>query len=343
MNVQELNYRYNPYTFARVSAMKSLLLEKHDYEKMMKMKPNEIVKYMQEGAYSDEINDLSVRYSGSELIDHALKNHLGKIFDKLRRISDTSIQILFDQYLKRYDLWNLKLLIRAKANKEREIRDLIFPGGTLKKEMINQLIELGSVEEILTKSKIVDIKSLQESISKYKTTGNLMHIENMLDYLYLVESIEFSKKIPEQGRLFKEFFRYEADIHNLKLILKKIIYKLDKSDIEKYLVSGGRNLKRKLIKNLLNAKEINEVKVELTENIFSRVFSMGDNLMLYEVELERILLEKSILLFHQHPLSVDVILGYMFAKEIEVRNIRAIFKSKVLDIDEKYVKERIIL
>ena len=65
--------------------------------------------------------------------------------------------------------------------------------------------------------------------------------------------------------------------------------------------------------------------------------------MLYEVQLERILLKKSIVMFYKHPLSVDVVLGYMFAKEIESRNIRAIFKSKLLELDESYVKPRIII
>ena len=66
-------------------------------------------------------------------------------------------------------------------------------------------------------------------------------------------------------------------------------------------------------------------------------------LLRIEIALESMLLEKSILLFHQHPLTVDVVLGYMFAKEIEVRNLRIIIKSKKLEFTEDYIKDLVMV
>jgi len=54
------------------------------------------------------------------------------------------------------------------------------------------------------------------------------------------------------------------------------------------------------------------------------------------------LLKQSILLLHQHPLSVDVILGYMFAKDIEVRNLKIIVKGKQLGLSEEFIESQLV-
>ena len=84
----KVNYSYNPYTYARVSAMKSLLLRRADYEKILKMDISEITKFLQEGVYKTEINALAVKYSGLRLMDHVLNQHLTRIFLKLKVIAD---------------------------------------------------------------------------------------------------------------------------------------------------------------------------------------------------------------------------------------------------------------
>ncbi len=61
-----------------------------------------------------------------------------------------------------------------------------------------------------------------------------------------------------------------------------------------------------------------------------------------ESELQRHLMNRAILLYHQHPLSIDVILGFMFAKEIEVRNLKIIMKGKELGLDEEFISKQLI-
>ena len=61
-----------------------------------------------------------------------------------------------------------------------------------------------------------------------------------------------------------------------------------------------------------------------------------------ETELYKYLLQQSILLLHQHPLSVDVILGYMFAKDIEIRNVKIIVKGKQLGLNEEFIENQLV-
>ncbi|MCH8328932.1 MAG: V-type ATPase subunit [Nanoarchaeota archaeon] len=66
------------------------------------------------------------------------------------------------------------------------------------------------------------------------------------------------------------------------------------------------------------------------------------SLITIETELYKYLLKESILLLHQHPLSIDVILGFMFAKDIEIRNLRIIIKGKQLGLDNDFIEKQLV-
>ena len=71
-------------------------------------------------------------------------------------------------------------------------------------------------------------------------------------------------------------------------------------------------------------------------------FKKTGSLIMLETELYKHLLRQSILLLHQHPLSIDVILGYMFAKDIEVRNLKIIVKGKQLGLSEDFIESQLV-
>ena len=55
------------------------------------------------------------------------------------------------------------------------------------------------------------------------------------------------------------------------------------------------------------------------------------------------LLRKENLLIHQHLLSANYILGYLFAKENEVRNLQIIFKGKSLALKPEYLEQLLVI
>jgi V/A-type H+/Na+-transporting ATPase subunit C len=347
-NSKKLKYEFNPYTFARISAMKSLLLKSEDYDRILKMSSSEIMKHLQEGVYGEEINKLSIKYSGIKLAENTLNRHLERVFNKLKIISDPSIEYLMIQYLKRYDFWNIKTLLRAKITKvpSQDLKDLILPVGSLKYDNLKQLYEKESVREIIESCGLINKTEFDDAIQRYEDTKDLSEVENLLDYHYYLDSVEFAKQIPLQGKLFKEFFMYEFDIYNIELFLKKIFFNLEEKDIENYVIYEGKDLSKKVITSLLHCKKLSQLLNILSKTKYREILpeiSESDPLLRYEIILERFLLQKSILLYHQNPLTVDLVLGFMFAKEIEVRNLRVIIKSKSLEYTEDYVKNLIVI
>ena len=101
-----------------------------------------------------------------------------------------------------------------------------------------------------------------------------------------------------------------------------------------------------MIHDLAQCDKLSSFLKELSKTNYRKILpeiDEKDSLLRYEVLLEKFLLNKSILLYHQNPLTVDLVLGFMFAKEIEVRNLRVIIKSKKLEYTEDYVKNLIVI
>jgi len=338
-----------PYTYVRAIVMRSLLLKKEDYDKLMKMSLNEIANFLQDSKYKEEINELATNYSGAELIERALNKNLIKSFNKLKKISPDNLNLLINAYLKREDIFNIKTILRGKHTKtdDKEIESLLLPVGTLSQEFLSELLKMQTIEEILKNLKIIDFKKLQKAYESFKANNMLIEIENVLDKYYYNEILKFLEAIPKQGKLFKEFLEAEIDILNLIIILRLKRENLDKEEIKKYLLMEKID---DYSKKLLDSKDMEEFLSLLEKSKYKHVLkeaikrvSEDKSIIPIEMMLYKYLLEKSVLLQHQHPLSIDIILGYMFAKEIETRNLRVIVKGKQLGLSDEFIENELVI
>ena len=125
-----------PYAYARVCAMKSKLVRRDDYTKLLKMGVNEVMKFLQETEYKKEIDELSMAISGVNLVELALNKNLIKTMQKLKRISPDELRLLIEAYLKRMDSHNIKTILRGKLTKagNEYVETLLVPVGKIKKE-----------------------------------------------------------------------------------------------------------------------------------------------------------------------------------------------------------------
>jgi V/A-type H+/Na+-transporting ATPase subunit C len=354
---------YYPYTYVRVITMKAKLLDKDDYNRLLKMGFSEIAKYLQDSEYKKEINELAIKLSGADLIEAALNNNLAATFTKLWRISPDELDLLIDAYVKRYDFFNIKTVIRGKftgmANED--IKNVLKPVGLFgvnntKEDKLNKMLEETSIEKILELTKIFEKKKIKELCNRFAESKDLVDVENAIDKEYIKYIIEFSQRIPKQGHLFKEFLMNEVDISNIKQILRMKKEGLSEDQIKKHIslpmkIEGisSLNIKKEqynkilkqdyneMIKTLVNTKFKAIVKKNLTQ------LEAKGSLVGFENDLDKYLLKKSLTLLHQNPLSIDIILGYMFAKEVEVSNLKKLVKAKQLEMEEDFISKQLIV
>ena len=348
---KKIRLGFYPYAYVRTVVMRTLLFRKDDYDKMLKMGFSEIAKFLQDSNYKIEIDSLAVSYSGADLLELALSRSLAASFKKLMRISSYEIGLVVREYSMRKDIDDIKAIIRGKFTnaEEKAIMGCVTAAGTLSREFLDLLLKKDSVEEVLKANSIVDFNLLKEGIKELNEKNSLMGIENAFDKYYYTHLIKFSASLSRQGRLLREFLLKEVEVSNILTILRLKRAKTDASLVKEFIISCGDKAKDSRITRLAELADFEKLLKELEKTEYSSAVSKGieefrksGSLIMLEIGLFKYLLARSTLFMHQHPLSVDTIIGYMFAKDMEVRNLKIIVKGKQLGLSEDFIRGQLV-
>ena len=142
----------NPeYVNARVRSRRATLFADEDYRKLIRMGPSEIARFMEETEYEREINELGTRFSGVDLIEYALNRNLAKHFDDLLEWSNGRLYDLIARYLRKFDVWNIKVIIRGiyTDSDPEEIRTDLIRAGELDERTIDRLVEVDEIDDVI--------------------------------------------------------------------------------------------------------------------------------------------------------------------------------------------------
>ena len=125
---------------------------------------------------------------------------------------------------------------------------------------------------------------------------------------------------------------------NIKLILRLKEENKSAIEIEQFLLNPST-----LVQILLKKESTEQVVKELHKHKITELKGEEEDLMeKLEMDLSIYLLKKESLLMHQYMLSANFILGYLFAKEIEVKNLKTLLKGKKLGLDDNYIEKLLV-
>ena len=336
-----------PYTYLRTIVMKKNLLTKQDYDKIIKMSLGEIAKYLEDFEYKKEVDELALQYKGVELLERALALNLGNKFKKLRRISPHDLRLLISLYLKRYDMYNIKTVLRGKFSllSNEEIKRYLSPLATQNTAFFDRILAQKTPEEIFGALDFIEEKYRREAIEHLRQHSSLSYMENALDRFYYSFVFSQLRYLTMEGKLYKRFLLSEIDVLNIKVLLRLKAEKVPEQAIRDLLLPFG-TIKKEALEKMLKAEKSGVLK-ELDGTGFSPIVEKYANaeavsIAELEMDLDKFLLQQSKKLVRQNPMSVDVILGYMFLKDVEVKNLERIAKAKHLGMDESFI-ERIVV
>lgn len=351
---EEIQVHFSPYTYVRVLAMLSKLYKKADYDKFAKMSFPEIATALQDSHYAPEITEVTQQFTDItfDILELALQKNLSRTFLHLKKISSGELQLLVDAYLHRYDYTNLKTLFRGifSGAPSHEIERLFIPVGSLSSSELKHLLELGSVEKVVEELPFLSSQRSQvaSALTYFRTHHSLFLLENLFDHAYFEFIITFAQRIPVQGQLFRDFLEYEIDVLNLKLLLRLKRIQLPEAQVDEHLFFSGKLLPASRLKALIQ-KDLTGILESLERTAFGKMIQehkaaleQGDSAA-FELALDAFLLKTSTRLLHQHLLSVDTVLSFLFAKEIEVRNLRMLIKGKQLGLSESFFSRQLVV
>lgn len=338
-----------PYVCARVKAKKGLLLPPETYTKLLQMEIPQISRFLGEGQYKEEILALGAKYSGVDLIEMATRDNLAKVFTQIIDFSEGQLKTMISRYLDRWDLWNVKTILRGKfyGASSKEIFEDLVPAGSFTTSFLQELVGKETVEEIMEGLEgTIYHKALDQLGEDFKEMKTLAPFEDTLSHVYYSALLEAIPPTTDPNRFFLLFVRREIDILNVKTLLR---VRGERATLERdVFVDGGLELDKEDLKEMVSL-DLDSLAKRLQDYSFYEKISAElkavETKGLNEVmrSLEKYLLSEASRYSHIHPLSVLPVLDFIVAKEKEVDNVRIIARGKESELAGEVIKELLVI
>ena len=348
-SVRKGNYAY---TVTRVKAKKSHLLKEDDYDKMIQMSVPEISRYISESGYQKEMADLAGRFEGLELVEHATYQNMANVFKSILGASQGELAIMVAAYLEKWDIWNLKVIIRGKSYglDAAGIKEDLVPAGKVDEEALDKLISLDSIDDVLNEySKIGKVKFPAEVLSEYKETGNHGVIEDFLDKYHYQRLLDSISPYTQPTKIFLNYIRKDIDVVNLRTIMKLKSEGITGEQVMKYFIPGGMQIDSKFAQVLANADSVQAAtgdmsRLELYDEYIKPVLDSDSyNNRAVIAAIKKYQEDQAKKMAHMYPLSVLPVVDFMIHKETEVRNIRIVARGVDGGLSRETIKGLLVI
>lgn len=334
------------YTAARVRAKRAKLLPKEMYTKMLNMSIAEIARVLQESEYKREIDELGARYSGIDLLEMALNASLANSYRTMIKITQAGAREVVVAYLRRYDVENIKTVLRAKISgaSPEAVDEALVPAGQLPVELFRRMA-LGDLVEVVSALEGTPYHGPVKEIANKP----LHAVEDLLDKQYYEDLLKATRGTDIPVVLFNRLVRMEIDVQNIDSLLRLKRDEADPAAILENLLPGGYEIPRGDLSRLagLSWAELVQAleRYSYYEPIRERLVQVkeGDSLTDVETSLFKRLADQAFTFSAAYPLSVLPIMGYIVSKRIEVDNIRTIVRGKSAGLPEEVIQRQLVL
>ncbi len=346
------------YENTRLRSLKRELLTPDFYERLIEAStPEEAANLFSETCYGNDVSSAMVTTPGFRGIENGLKANLAQSYSKAVRFFTQENRYLIDSLLGRFDIWNVKAVLRGKhiGATHEEIMEACLPAGELTEPLIVRLVDAPDVKTVIDLLSIWNFpyaRVLRDSYPDYLRTGRLLILEMALDMSFYVNSVnaleDHSNDI--DAALLLEFLRQEIDFINIMSAIRLSSESISKEESENYFVPGGKKFLLKHFEDALRSRRVEDI-VELlrgtpylkaAEEGIKRYFKTG-YVSAFQRSLEEFLTRSASKLFLADPLSSAMLIAYFYTKHNEVTNLRIIVRGKSVGMDEESIREAMII
>lgn len=268
--------------------------------------------------------------------ENSMAGELGRAYDLFRDLSlDPELTDLFRL---RNDVHNLKVLLKAKYAKAQADPYLIDMG----------LFELGEIKEMVEKANFRALpqilqEAVREAMAQFNQSRNPQMIDFALDEAMYRLFLETACACGEP--FLEELFRIEIDLINIKTHVRLKIRGSLREKLQEAMLPGGGLPKERFLK--LFDGSLEQFAQGLMYTRYGRVISDGIDHWKEHVDLtclEKMLddyLLDYLKLAKYITFGLEPLIGYLLAKETEIKNIRTILVGKFNNLSKETIKERL--
>lgn len=271
-------------------------------------------------------------------VEKALESQLAETYETVSKIAPASIREPFRVNLKKWDIRNIKSLITAKdaGLGAEETLNLLVPFGEIY-ETLEALTDSETVQDVVAGLEGTEYAQvLEDALSEYGETGMILPLEAALDRYYLENMMRaVGSPSDDNTKLLHTYFGTQVDISNIKIILRAKADGLSHDDISPYMIQEGYQLREWKLKDLMEAEDVSGVISGLEGTDYGPMlsealseYSATGSISVFERVLEENLNRMARNFALKKPFGVGPMIGFLSRKEVEVRNLKVIARSK---------------
>jgi V/A-type H+-transporting ATPase subunit C len=271
-------------------------------------------------------------------IEQALDANLAESYDLLAKIAPKTLKPTFNLMLKQWDIKNIKSVLIAKEAKlnEEETRELLVPYGELKDDH-DKLIEAETIQDIIVALEGTPYaKILEESLPDYNENKTLLTLESALDnYYYEKVLVASSSQEDDNTRMLHSYIGTKVDIENIKIIMRAKADGLSYEQINPYVINNGYRLREWKLKEFMEAEDMNSLLSSIESSEYGSViadhipeYNQTKSISVFDEALDAYERDTAKNIFKKKPFGVGPIIGFMYKKEDEIKNLKIIARSK---------------
>jgi len=330
------------YIAARVRVMKRKLLPRDTYPKLLNMELPEIARFLGETEYKSDIDALSGRFSGVELIEHALNHNLATTFTKLLKITEGEANFYIKEYLRRWDVSNIISILRGILTKTSfdEIIETIVPAGEFEYEFLLSLARKTNIAEVVAE---LENTIFYQYIKDTMTIEDLKETEDALYKMYYTRLTDLVEPSTQENVLFLKFLKTEIDLKNIITLLRMKHGNADPHYIISCLIPHGVMISPKKMEDMayLSYKEL--FRSLETFPFLASIENLEDApISRIENALESYMLKYASEISFYYPLSILPVMIYIYSKTVDVKNIRMIACAKDTHLPREIIEEMVV-
>lgn len=322
------------YAVARIRAMEHRLLDAGALQRMLDAEDSaSVLKILGETSYASALTS----QTGELNFDKVLESDLHAIYEEVRTF--TPDKELVDIMRLPYDFHNVKVLMKSMFN--------VRSGG---KKRWDLLTSLGSypVDDMISNIESEDYRLLPfglnllypKCVSVWEQSKDILEVERMLDQRLFEVMLEKASSLGIPG--VKEWIRTRIDGENIRTLLRLKRFGFDAPKAMGFFHAGGAvdtsvlgSLIAEPFESWARALEFSDFGKVLASLDASSGFS--ELILSLEKVLEDFYLEK-IGISRFNPSAPENIPTYLWAKEMEVKNVRVLLVSKASKGDKEQLR-----
>jgi vacuolar-type H+-ATPase subunit C/Vma6 len=332
------------YLITRIHGLRTHLIPSRDIQFLVNSKDVlGVSENLMKSDYSTEIGQLPSQERDAVTLERLFFKTLVDRFFFVRRAAQGKMQNLLERYSARFEVENIKRIIRVKHGRGTEEPSLIPLPRERTLVNLNALAKAGSVDEAVSLLRDTPYHALLKRLQAYKESEATLILEAALDNIYFARVWE----LVESFRDIRELVGEEVDLRNLLLVLSLKGRETPARTIEEGIIPIYYRLRKTTLHSVLQSRLEDAASVLTTP--YSKLVSEAASIIREDSSLPlewlffKQLYADAFAFSRTHSLQAGYIVAYLLLCECEARNLVSIITGKQLGLSEEEISKRLFV